>query len=235
MPRRPVVTGTNKRDSLREKAVAILAKTRGGPASHPIENETLGRTDHDHDHISTAQPLAEGAEQVRPLPILSRNGSVTENGDISQNHPHFSSESKSPIHHRRPEHRSGTPVPGQQQDGGTGRRPVCLTPRDTSNSDKAHSIEGSENCPIFPNAKGQDSETVPALVSAVLDRFPGGEVVAVREYGQERTFRPGPGWWTDPPLTYEEGSAATTATLPPPRKMTAAWARRLHELDFGKK
>jgi hypothetical protein len=34
--------------------------------------------------------------------------------------------------------------------------------------------------------------------------------------GTSRTFPPAPGFWTDPTLTYAEGSAASTAALGPP-------------------
>jgi hypothetical protein len=72
-------------------------------------------------------------------------------------------------------------------------------------------------------------------VQAVLARFPSATIVSVKcsPDGKEREFKPAPGWWTDPPLTYAEGSAASTAALPPPSRMTRAWARRTWREDFG--
>jgi len=80
-----------------------------------------------------------------------------------------------------------------------------------------------------------DDPALPALVQAVLDRFPGATITAVRRSldGKDRDFKPAPDWWTDMPLTYAEASAVVTATLPSPEKMTDYWARRVWREDFG--
>ncbi len=76
---------------------------------------------------------------------------------------------------------------------------------------------------------------LPALVQAVLDRWPGSVVTAVRRSldGTSRTFPPAPGFWTDPPLTYAEGSAASTAALGPPASRTRWAVERQSREDFG--
>jgi hypothetical protein len=73
------------------------------------------------------------------------------------------------------------------------------------------------------------------LVQAVLDRWPGAVITAVRSPpdGKERTFQSGPNVWADPPLTYAEGSAASTAALPPPHEMTESWTRKMRRQDLG--
>jgi hypothetical protein len=76
---------------------------------------------------------------------------------------------------------------------------------------------------------------LPALVQAVLDRWPGSVIVAVRRSldGTARTFPPAPGFWTDPPLSYAEGSAASTAALGPPGSRTRWVVERERCEDFG--
>jgi hypothetical protein len=73
------------------------------------------------------------------------------------------------------------------------------------------------------------------LVQAFLDRWPGAVITAVRSPsdGKERTFQSGPDVWADPPLTYAEGSAASTAALPPPHEMTESWTRKIRRHDLG--
>jgi hypothetical protein len=68
---------------------------------------------------------------------------------------------------------------------------------------------------------------LPALVQAVLDRWPGAVITAVRRSadGKDREFKQ--------VLTCAEASAEVTATLPPPEEMDESWARRMWRQDFG--
>jgi hypothetical protein len=82
------------------------------------------------------------------------------------------------------------------------------------------------------STKQEPVPALPPLVQAVLDQWPGAEIVAVRR-DMDRHFEPAADWWTDPHLTYAQASAEVTASLPPPEEMTEAWARQEHRAMFG--
>jgi hypothetical protein len=74
---------------------------------------------------------------------------------------------------------------------------------------------------------------LPSLVQAALDQWLGATITAVRLSQDSAEFPPTPGFWTDPPLSYAEGSRASTAALGAPTSRTRWAAKRQWREDFG--